>query len=425
MRYGDDGRVASLQGISQYPGAPGNFLDVQAAANHALRNAPSFQRDSKSPSRSTLESPGQSRDGLPADCSHLAGQGGRACAKLASNRNGDGTALLATRPPRRHASDTPIAMKLNTAWQGKTSSAVSVVLPAKNEAASLEQLLPKLLRACQDAEIIVVDDGSTDATAEISQHYGAKVVRHPYSMGNGAAVKSGARAANGEILVFMDADGQHDPADIARLLQRLRRGYDMVVGSRSKESQASIGRGLANELYNRLASYVTGKRIVDLTSGFRAVRADKFREFLYLFPNGFSYPTTSTIAFFRAGYSVAYEPIEAAKRIGKSHIHPLQDGLRFLLIIFKIGTLYSPLKLFCPVSAAFLFIGLVYYVFTYATAGRFTNMGVVMFTTAVLVFLIGLVSEQITQLIYRPTDNSLAEVYHPAELEDRVRETGT
>src|SRR5690554_3953210 len=221
---------------------------------------------------------------------------------------------------------------------------VSVVLPAKNEAAAIGSTLERIFTHVPGAEVIVVNDGSTDNTLEIAQAAGAKVVSHPYSKGNGAAIKSGARAATGDVIVFMDADGQHDPSDIPRLLSKLEEGHDMVVGARQTGSQASLGRGLANRFYNLLATYMTGHKVEDLTSGFRAVRADKFREFLYLLPNGFSYPTTSTMAFFRAGYSVAYEPIHAAQRIGKSHIKPLQDGMRFLLIIFKIGTLYSPLR---------------------------------------------------------------------------------
>jgi glycosyltransferase involved in cell wall biosynthesis len=283
------------------------------------------------------------------------------------------------------------------------ANTVSLVLPAKNEARALEGLLPKLRQTCPDAEIIVVDDGSTDATAEVAARCGARVVRHPHSKGNGAAVKSGARAATGDTLVFMDADGQHDPDDVPRLLAEIERDHDLVVGCRNPSSHASLGRRLANGFYNWLATYMTGQEVADLTSGFRAARAHKFREFLYLLPNGFSYPTTSTMAFFRAGYSVAYVPIKAAKRTGKSHIQPLQDGVRFLLIIFKIGTLYSPLKLFFPVSAAFFTTALGYYLYTYVTATRFTNMSALMFTTSVLIFLIGLVSEQITQLIYRPT----------------------
>jgi glycosyltransferase involved in cell wall biosynthesis len=220
-------------------------------------------------------------------------------------------------------------------------------------------------------------------------------------MGNGAAIKRGTRAASGDILVFMDGDGQHDAADVQRLLDQLDRGYDMVVGARDWGSQAGVGRGLANTLYNWLASGMTGHPVLDLTSGFRAARADKFREFLHLLPNGFSYPTTSTMAFFRSAYAVAYIPIKAATRIGKSHIRPLRDGIRFLLIIFKIATLYSPLKLFAPASAVFFLIGCANYAWTFVHYGRLTNGSMLMWSAAVIVFLIGLVSEQITGLMYR------------------------
>lgn len=278
---------------------------------------------------------------------------------------------------------------------------LSLILPAKNEAAALATLLPRLRGRFPDAELIVVDDGSTDDTAAIAQRAGARVVRHPVSLGNGAAVKSGARAATGEVLVFLDADGQHDPDDIPRLLAKLDEGYDMAVGARDATSQASLGRGLANRLYNRLAGYVTGHRIPDLTSGFRAVRAARFRRFLYLLPNGFSYPTTITMAFFRSGYPVAYVPIHAARRIGRSHLKPWKDGLRFLLIIFKIATLYSPLKLFAPLSALFFLAASVWYVHTFLDIGRFTNMSALLYTASLLIFLMGLVSEQITMLMYR------------------------
>lgn len=278
---------------------------------------------------------------------------------------------------------------------------LSIIIPAKNEQASLPAVLDGIFSCCTPLEVIVVDDGSTDGTASAASREGVKVIRHPYSKGNGAAIKAGARAAKGKALLFMDADGQHDPRDIPRLLEKLDEGYDLVVGARGKGSQASIGRGVANKLYNWLATYMTGHKVEDLTSGFRVARAKKFREFLSLLPNGFSYPTTSTMAFFRAGYSVAYEKIHAARREGKSHISPLKDGLRFLLIIFKIGTLYSPLKLFFPLSVLPLLLGLGYYAFTYMTVGRFTNMSALLFTTAILIFLMGLVSEQITQLMYK------------------------
>jgi glycosyltransferase involved in cell wall biosynthesis len=280
-------------------------------------------------------------------------------------------------------------------------SRLSIILPAKNEAPALAGLLPRLRTAQPDAEIIVVDDGSTDDTRRVCAEAGVVCLSSPYSMGNGAAIKRGARGAGGDLLVFMDGDGQHDPADVARLLTALDEGYDMVVGARDWDSQAGLGRGVANTLYNWLATRMTGHQVTDLTSGLRAVRADKFREFLHLLPNGFSYPTTSTMAFFRSAYPVAYLPIKAAQRVGKSHIRPIKDGVRFLLIIFKIATLYSPLKLFVPASGVFFLLGCANYVWTFVNAGRLTNGSTLLWSAAVIVFLIGLVSEQITALMYR------------------------
>ena len=281
---------------------------------------------------------------------------------------------------------------------------ISIVLPAKNESAAIGATVASIRQHYPNTaavEVLVVNDGSTDNTAAVAQSAGARVLYHPYSKGNGAAIKTGARAASGDVIVFMDADGQHDPADISRLLTELEQGYDMVVGARQNGSQASVGRGLANGFYNRLASWMTGHKVADLTSGFRAARADKFREFLYLLPNGFSYPTTSTMAFFRAGYAVAYVPIHAAKRIGKSHIRLLRDGTRFLLIIFKIGTLFSPLKIFAPVALAMFLMGSGWYGWTWWHEGRFTNMSTLLYTGSVVVFLMGLISEQITALMYK------------------------
>ncbi|MDH3414364.1 MAG: glycosyltransferase, partial [Gammaproteobacteria bacterium] len=203
----------------------------------------------------------------------------------------------------------------------------------------------------------------------------------------------------------MDADGQHSPEDVPRLLAMLDEGYDMVVGARTRDSQANFGRATANTVYNRLAGWMVGRTIPDLTSGFRAARTEKFKKFLHLLPNGFSYPTTITMAFFRAGYSVAYLPISAAQRTvtqgaTSSHISPLKDGVRFMLIIFRVGTLYSPLKIFFPISLALFAMGLGYYLYTYFSLNTFTNMGALLFITSMLVFLIGLVSEQITNLLY-------------------------
>jgi len=278
---------------------------------------------------------------------------------------------------------------------------LSIILPAKNESESLQKLLPKLTNLYKDAEIIIVNDGSDDETLNVCSKYNVKVISHPYPKGNGASIKTGARLATGEILVFMDADGQHSIDDIERLIAEIRSGYDMAVGARNIKSHANIARYLANTFYNLLASWMSGHKILDLTSGFRAIKADKFKEFLYLLPNGFSYPTTISMAFFRSGYSVSYISIIVKDRVGISHIKPLRDGIRFLLIIFKIGTLYTPLKFFVPVSALFFVTGISYYAYTYITQGRFTNMSAVLFITAILVFLLGLISEQLTILLYQ------------------------
>ncbi|MCG8415342.1 MAG: glycosyltransferase family 2 protein [Pseudomonadales bacterium] len=278
---------------------------------------------------------------------------------------------------------------------------ISIVIPAKNEARNLENFLPRLLKQAGAAECIVVNDGSTDDTVDVCKEHGVNVISHPYSKGNGAAIKTGARAATGDVIVFLDGDGQHKPEDIPRLLAELDKGFDMVVGARDRASQADSYRALANGIYNSLSSTITGQNILDLTSGFRAVKAERFREFLYLLPNGFSYPTTCTMAFFRAGYSVGYLPIQTEKRLGESHISLLKDGIRFLIIIFKVGSLYSPLKIFLPASAGFFLTGCGYYLYTFFTQGRFTNMSAVLFMTAILVFLIGLVSEQVTTLMYK------------------------
>nr|WP_315488774.1 glycosyltransferase family 2 protein [uncultured Rhodoferax sp.] len=284
----------------------------------------------------------------------------------------------------------------------------SIVIPARNEAAGLAQLLPMLaMQLPQGAEIIVVNDGSDDQTVEVCMVNSARVLSHPYPKGNGAAIKTGARAASGSVIIFMDADGQHQPQDIPRLLEIFRSGYDMVVGARQAGSQAGMHRAVANDIFSRFASWMVMQPIADLTSGFRVVRASKFRQFLYLLPNGFSYPTTITMSFFRAGYSVAYMPIHAPRRsTGVSHIHPLRDGLRFLLIIIKVGTLFSPQKLFLPISAGFFATGLAYYAYTYLVSGRFTNMSALLFISAIFTFLIGIVSEQISALHYKNIDTN-------------------
>lgn len=281
-----------------------------------------------------------------------------------------------------------------------SSVSLSIIMPAKNEAAVIADTVARAKINFPDAEILVVDDGSSDETASLAEQAGARVIRHPISLGNGAAIKAGARAAKGEILAFMDADGQHSAEEIRALLGRLDAGYDMAIGARDSGSHANVGRLFANGFYNSLASLMCGHQIPDLTSGFRVVKARLFKQFLHLLPNGFSYPTTITMAFLRSGYPIDFVPIKAARRVGKSHIRPIRDGLRFLIIIFKVITLYAPLKVFIPASATFFITGLGYYAFTYLTLGRFTNMSLLLFSASVIIFLIGLISEQITALTF-------------------------
>ncbi len=284
-------------------------------------------------------------------------------------------------------------------------SNISIVIPAKNESSGLSGLLPDIRSYSPDAEILVIDDGSTDNTILVCNKHGAKVISHTYSKGNGAAIKTGARHAQGDIIVFMDADGQHKPEDIPRLLEKLQSGYDMVVGARKASTHASNFRRIANSFYNKLASFMTGHQIDDLTSGFRAVKKKYFLKFLYLLPNGFSYPTTSTMAFFRSGFSVCYVPIEAAQREGKSHISLVKDGIKFFTIILKIGALFSPMRLFIPISTFLFLLGLIYYAYTFISMGRFTNMSAVLFTSSLIIFMMGILSEQISSLHYKNIDS--------------------
>jgi glycosyltransferase involved in cell wall biosynthesis len=286
----------------------------------------------------------------------------------------------------------------------ESSTLISVIIPAKNEALNIVAVISQLktiLAALGQSEILVINDGSTDDTKKLAEQAGATVISHPYSQGNGASIKTGARNAKGDILIFMDADGQHNPDDIPALLQKLDEGYDMAVGARHIKTHASWFRCLANGFYNRLASIMTGHKIEDLTSGFRAARAEKFRRFLYLLPNGFSYPTTSTMAFFRSGFPVAYVPIHAGKREGKSHIRIIRDGIRFFMIIVKIGALFSPMRLFLPASFVVFVTGVSYYAYTFSTMGRFTNMSALLILSSLIIFFIGILSEQISSLHYK------------------------
>jgi glycosyltransferase involved in cell wall biosynthesis len=273
----------------------------------------------------------------------------------------------------------------------------SVVIPAFNESASVGVVVRGLAAADRWHEILVVDDGSGDDTAARAAEAGARVVRHPYNKGNGAAVKTGIREATGRFVLIADADGQHKPEDAARLVSHLD-CYELVVGARSVETQATTARRAGNAALNRLASYLTEQPIPDLTSGFRAARRDCLVEFLHLLPNGFSTPTTTTLAFIKAGYSVRFEPVDAAARQGRSNIRFASDGAQFVLILLKVITLYSPLRIFLPISAASFLLGAAYAAWTILTQAHVTNSSVLLILVSVVIFLVGLVSEQISSL---------------------------
>ena len=278
-------------------------------------------------------------------------------------------------------------------------SKVSVVLPAYNEEQSIGETIKEIKKLHPDVEILVIDDGSTDSTSQEAIDAGATVMRHPHNIGNGAAIKTGLRYASGDWIIMMDADGQHKPADIEKLLEH-KDDYDMVVGARSKGSKTSWHRDLANFIYNWLATYVTKYKIEDLTSGFRLVKNERVRKFIYLMPNTFSYPSTITMAYLRSGLNIKYVPIQTRARKGKSKIKLFQDGIRFFLIITKIATLFSPFRVFLPVSLIFFMTGSGYYLFTYIMQHRFTNMSALLLSSSVIIFMMGLVSEQISQMRY-------------------------
>jgi len=275
---------------------------------------------------------------------------------------------------------------------------VSVVIPAYNEAQTIGNIIEEVKSLYPDFEIIVIDDHSADSTAEVAKNAGAFVHSHPYNIGNGASIKAGIRIASGDILVFMDADDQHEPKDIEKLIEHFPE-FDMVVGDRSKGSNASIHRSVANKIYTWFARYVANFPIQDLTSGFRAVKSDIARDFSYLLPNSYSYPTTLTLSVIKCGRALKYIPIDGKRRKkGKSNIKILKDGIRFFLIIIKIATFYSPLRVFLPISLLIFSLGILNYIYTYISLHRFTNMSMLLFTTSIIIFLIGLVSEQISQM---------------------------
>ncbi|MGD2271371.1 MAG: glycosyltransferase family 2 protein [Desulfobacterales bacterium] len=278
------------------------------------------------------------------------------------------------------------------------SPKVSVIIPAYNEARTIGEVVKRIRELYPDFEVNVINDGSTDHTVSAAEEAGARVYSHPYNIGNGAAIKSGIRTATGDILIFIDGDGQHDPADMSKMLAYFPE-YDMVVGARLSGGQSSFIRAFGNKIYNWLASYVAKFPVKDLTSGYRAIKSDVARSFLYLLPNTYSYPSTLTLSVLRTGRTLAYLPINVGKRKkGSSHIRLLQDGVRFFMIITRISTFYSPMRVFLPVSFLMFLLGLIRYIYSYISMGRFTNMSALLFVSSVIVFMMSLISEQICQL---------------------------
>jgi glycosyltransferase involved in cell wall biosynthesis len=288
-------------------------------------------------------------------------------------------------------------VKKNTTTDSHIS--VTILLPAYNEELAIAKTVQRIKELHPDFEVLVIDDGSTDNTMQAAMDAGANVWPHPYNIGNGAAIKTGLRMAQGDWVIMMDADGQHKPEDIEKLLDQ-KDNYDMVVGARSHGSETSLHRDFANMLYNRFASYVTKFKIKDLTSGFRLMRTEVARQYIYLLPNTFSYPSTLTMAYLRCGRSVKYVPIQTLARKGRSKIKLLGDGTRFFLIISKIATLFSPLRVFLPISLLLFATGLVYYLYTFIIIHRFTNMSALLFSSSLMTFMLGLISEQISQMRY-------------------------
>ena len=295
---------------------------------------------------------------------------------------------------------------------------LSIIIPAYNECEVIGSVLDQILALDLDAEVIVVNDGSTDATSDVAgTRRGVRVIEHPYNIGNGAAIKTGIRAARGDVILMMDGDGQHKPADIPRLLSYMKR-YDMVVGARTSESDAQAHRTLANQVYNAFASYIVAHRVEDLTSGFRAVRGPIARSFWYLLPNGFSYPTTLTLALFRGGFSVRYEPIIAPARTGRSKIRVVQDGPGFLLTMMRIATVFSPMKIFLPVTLALLLPGALYMIFSLLVLHRFSSTSGILILAGVFLFMLGLIAEQIALLRMSQIGHFYNEIAYPAPRED-------
>jgi glycosyltransferase involved in cell wall biosynthesis len=301
-----------------------------------------------------------------------------------------------------------------------------VIIPAFNEGDAIHRVIGKTRELRPDAEILVVDDGSKDNTSEVAREAGARVIRHPYNKGNGAAVKTGLRNARGEVVLLLDADGQHPPEDIERVLAGIGE-YDLVVGARTRDSESAKIRDLGNFVFNNLATYLSGHQIPDLTSGFRAMKRELILEFIHLLPNLYSYPTTSTLAFLKAGYNVQFVPIRARKGTGRSNTKILRDGTRAIVIILRMITLFAPMKIFLPISAVLFVLGVLYGLGNIFLFGmnRIPNGSVLLIMSSLFIFLFGLISEQIAAMRFESSQRPVALTYdvHAVELEPMAGES--
>ena len=284
--------------------------------------------------------------------------------------------------------------------------AITILIPAYNVEASISNVLEGLHEWRERAEIIVIDDGSTDRTPEISERAGVRVIRHRINKGYGAALKTGIRAASGDIIVMMDADGEHNVAQVSRLLDAMS-GNDMVVGARGKGSHAPLIRRPGKWILSKVANYLAQADIPDLNSGFRAFRKDIAKLFLHILPNGFSFTTTLTLALFKEGYNTAYVPITTTPRVGSpSTVNPIRDGINTLMLIVRIIALFDPIKVFLPTSIALFLLGAVYWIgsgiFRYAShiepAFHIPSGAVTAILASIIVFMFGILADQVSAI---------------------------
>lgn len=278
-------------------------------------------------------------------------------------------------------------------------SKISIIIPAYNEAGSIGDVLNMLHDWRERAEIIVVDDASTDRTAEIAQAAGVRVIRHLRRKGYGAGLKTGIRAAAGDIVVMMDADSEHNAEQIARLLDALG-DNDMVVGARGKGSHAPLLRRPLKWLLFQVANYLAQTKIPDLNSGFRAVRKGVVKLFLHILPNGFSFSTTLTLALFKEGYNIAYVPITTAPRVGTSTVDPIRDGFNTIMLIIRVIALFDPLRVFLPTSTALFSIGVIYWLLDiiYRQHLNVPSGAVMVILASVIVFMFGILADQVSAI---------------------------